>query len=212
MRPTVTSLWQPLWPAAVTTPVPPGGQGLDCLIHPQPKVLFWRQAGTALPTRQPLTGNPSSDWEAECQHQSHGPRSTKETGMIYYCNDKQSAAMLSAFQQPNMKAGGPLWGRGATDRHFAGIGGGFGDLVPKPQPQRTPHAPVLKTPSLILWPPREPVPALYPSSTIPDPAISSQPSFVITEVLPHSASVSRLTAREPTCIFRAPFCGCEQQE
>lgn len=47
------STLQPRWPAAVTTPVPPGGQGLDCPDPSSALRFCLSQAGTALPTRRP---------------------------------------------------------------------------------------------------------------------------------------------------------------
>lgn len=87
--------------------------------------------------------------------------------------------------QPNGKLVGRFGGRGATDRHFAGIGGGFGDLVPEtPAPENSPICPSSKDPFSYTGALGEPVPALYPSSTIPEtppsphsPALSSQRFF-----------------------------------
>lgn len=87
--------------------------------------------------------------------------------------------------QPNGKLVGRFGGRGATDRHFAGIGGGFGDLVPEtPAPENSPMCPSSKDPFSYIVALGEPVPALCPSSTIPEtppsphsPALPSQRLF-----------------------------------
>ena len=135
----------------MTVLVPLGGQGLDCPIHPQPKILFWHQAGTAHPTRQPLTGNPF------LQTKIGAGRLMGPTGVAVDRNghiivvDNKSCCVFTF--QPNGKLVGRFGGRGATDRHFAGIGGGFRDLVPEtPAPENSLTCPSSKDPFAYIWP------------------------------------------------------------
>ena len=71
--------------------------------------------------------------------------------------------------QPNGKLVGRFGGRGATDRHFAGIGGGFRYLVPEtPAPENSPICCSSKDPFSYILALGDPIPALYPSTIIPE--------------------------------------------
>lgn len=98
------------------------------MVHPQPKLLLYCQAGTTLPTRQDKAPNGIPFLQTKIgAGRLMGPKgvAVDRNGHIIVVDNKSCCVFTF---QPNGKLVGRFGGRGATDRHFAGIREQFRDL------------------------------------------------------------------------------------
>lgn len=109
--------------------------------------------------------------------------------------------------QPNGKLVGRFGGRGATDRHFAGIGKELRDLVSDtPVPENCPGCPSSTDSLLLYFGPRGPRPFSIPEHHHPrDPTPLLTPQLCHPRCSAPSHSGSWLTARGPTLYFQGPI-------